>query len=127
MVGALSFAAIGSTAAVGQQPVEDLLRDGTLAPPRPLYAGGEAIRSTDQYAAPAVGDINGDGVLDLLVGDFGQTHGAVQLPKNLELSDVVGAPGQVQVYLGAKVDSGIEFYAGRWATALDGKVQSPTW
>ena len=127
VTGRLLCAVAVSTLAVGQQPVESHLRDDALAPPRPLNAGGGAIRSADQYAAPAVGDVNGDGVPDLLVGDFGQMHGAMGLPSNLDLSDVMGAPGQVRIYLGRKVDGGLEFGAGRWASALDGKVQSPTW
>jgi hypothetical protein len=43
-----------------------------LAPPVRLEAGGQAIDTAIGHAAPFVGDIDGDGVNDLLVGQFGE-------------------------------------------------------
>lgn len=42
-----------------------------LQPPRRLEAGGKAIDTAIGHAAPFVGDFDGDGVRDLLVGQFG--------------------------------------------------------
>jgi hypothetical protein len=42
-----------------------------LAPPVRLEAGGKPIDTDVGHAAPFVGDFDGDGVADLLVGQFG--------------------------------------------------------
>ena len=42
-----------------------------LAPPVRLEAAGKAIDTEIGHAAPFVGDFDGDGVRDLLVGQFG--------------------------------------------------------
>ncbi|GIP41024.1 hypothetical protein J31TS4_43040 [Paenibacillus sp. J31TS4] len=44
------------------------LGNGTFAPPEPLAAGGGAA-AVPAYAAPAWGDLDGDGIPDLVVGD----------------------------------------------------------
>ena len=43
-----------------------------LAPPIPLLAGGQPINVDMGHAAPFVADLNGDGHLTLLVGQFGE-------------------------------------------------------
>jgi hypothetical protein len=43
-----------------------------LAPPVRIEAAGKAIDTEVGHAAPFVGDFDGDGVNDLLVGQFGQ-------------------------------------------------------
>ncbi len=43
-----------------------------LAPPVRLEAAGKVIDTEVGHAAPFVGDFDGDGVNDLLVGQFGQ-------------------------------------------------------
>ncbi len=43
-----------------------------LLPPVRLEAAGKPIDTTIGHAAPFVGDIDGDGVNDLLVGQFGE-------------------------------------------------------
>jgi hypothetical protein len=43
-----------------------------LAPPVRLEAAGKVIDTDVGHAAPFVGDIDGDGVRDLLVGQFGE-------------------------------------------------------
>jgi hypothetical protein len=45
---------------------------GELAPPVRITAGGKAIDTDVGHAGPFVGDFDGDGVNDLLVGQFGQ-------------------------------------------------------
>ena len=42
-----------------------------FAPPVPLQANGEIISVTTGHAAPCIYDFDGDGVQDLLVGEFG--------------------------------------------------------
>src|SRR5437016_3248905 len=42
-----------------------------LAPPVRLFAAGKPIDTEVGHAAPFVGDFDGDGVRDLLVGQFG--------------------------------------------------------
>ena len=43
----------------------------SLADPVQVYDGSEQINVTQGYAAPFVCDFNGDGMKDLLVGQFG--------------------------------------------------------
>jgi hypothetical protein len=43
-----------------------------FAPPVRLEAAGQAIDTEIGHAAPAVADFDGDGVRDLLVGQFGE-------------------------------------------------------
>ncbi len=43
-----------------------------LAPPVRLEAAGKVIDTNVGHAAPFVGDFDGDGVADLLVGQFGE-------------------------------------------------------
>jgi hypothetical protein len=43
-----------------------------LAPPVRLMAAGKPIDTNIGHAAPFVGDFDGDGVRDLLVGQFGE-------------------------------------------------------
>ncbi len=45
--------------------------EGELAPPVRLEAAGRAIDTAIGHAAPCVVDFDGDGVRDLLVGQFG--------------------------------------------------------
>jgi hypothetical protein len=61
MTSALLFA----MAALGIRPAEELL------PPVRLEAAGKVIDTEIGHAAPFVGDFDGDGVNDLLVGQFG--------------------------------------------------------
>jgi hypothetical protein len=44
---------------------------GELAPPTRLEAAGKPIDTEVGHAGPFVGDFDGDGVADLLVGQFG--------------------------------------------------------
>ena len=51
-------------------PAGETARD--LAPPVRLEAAGKVIDTEVGHAAPCVGDFDGDGVPDLLVGQFGE-------------------------------------------------------
>ena len=52
-------------------PLGAPLLAGELAPPVRLEAGGRPIDTDAGHAAPWVADFDGDGVQDLLVGQFG--------------------------------------------------------
>jgi hypothetical protein len=52
-----------------------------LAPPVQLRAGGQPINVDMGHAAPFVADLNGDGQMVLLVGQFGQ--GKLRLYPNI--------------------------------------------
>jgi len=56
---------LGLGAAAAQEPADE------LAPPVRLEAAGKPIDAELGHAAPFVGDFDGDGVNDLLVGQFG--------------------------------------------------------
>lgn len=56
----------------------------TLLPPERIFAGKEAIDVTTGHAAPYVLDFDGDGLKDLLVGEFGDGEfPAAELPEAL--------------------------------------------
>jgi len=57
---------LGLGAGAAEEP-----KDG-LAPPVRLEAAGKPIDTDIGHAAPFVGDFDGDGVNDLLVGQFGE-------------------------------------------------------
>jgi hypothetical protein len=53
---------------------------GSLAPPVKLQADGKPIDVDIGHAAPFVADLNGDGTLQLLVGQFG--NGKLRIYRN---------------------------------------------
>src|SRR5262245_37642247 len=55
--------------AVGPPPADSA---GELLPPVRLEAAGKPIDTAIGHAAPFVADLDGDGVKDLLVGQFGE-------------------------------------------------------
>jgi FG-GAP-like repeat len=69
-------------AALGLLSCSSLCSAIDFAPPVRLKAGGAPIRvEAPGYAAPCLADVDGDGKLDLLVGQFNQ--GKIQLFKGL--------------------------------------------
>jgi hypothetical protein len=61
-----------------------LAQSKELLPPVRIVAGGKPIDVTTGHAAPYVLDFDGDGVRDLLVGEFGDGEfPAAELPANL--------------------------------------------
>ena len=56
-------------ALVPQEPAPPLSPE--LSPPTRIEAGGKPIDTDVGHAAPCVADFDGDGVRDLLVGQFG--------------------------------------------------------
>jgi len=73
-----------------------------LLPPVRIEAGGKAIDVTTGHAAPYVIDFDGDGVRDLLVGEFGDgTFPNKELPECLSAGWKKGgrfANGRVRIY-----------------------------
>lgn len=65
---------LGTTAALAEQ-------NGELKSPVRLEAGGQPIDVDVGHAAPFVDDFDGDGVKDLLVGQFGE--GKLRIHKNV--------------------------------------------
>jgi hypothetical protein len=70
MTGPLILTLLGLAPPAGGGPAKELARD--LAPPVRLEAAGKPIDTDIGHAAPFVGDFDGDGVKDLLVGQFGE-------------------------------------------------------
>ena len=58
--------------AVAATPAANPGLDPELNPPVRLEAGGKPIDTAIGHAAPCVADFDGDGVPDLLVGQFGE-------------------------------------------------------
>ena len=56
---------------IGQVGKSPKLQSAELAPPVRIEAVGKPIDTSVGHAAPFVGDFDGDGVNDLLVGQFG--------------------------------------------------------
>ena len=61
-------------ALLGLAPAPDDGAAGEFAPPVRVEAAGKPIDTEVGHAAPFVGDFDGDGVDDLLVGQFGERH-----------------------------------------------------
>ena len=74
MTGTLLLALLGAAA-----PAADPTPD--LAPPVRVEAAGKPIDTDVGHAAPCVADFDGDGVKDLLVGQFGE--GILWIYKNV--------------------------------------------
>lgn len=71
---------------------------GELAPPVRVEAGGRPIDTEIGHAAPFVGDFDGDGVQDLLVGQFGD--GVLWVFRN------EGSDAEPQLAAGTKFQAG---------------------
>ena len=67
-------------ALVPQEPAPPLSPE--LSPPTRIEAGGKPIDTDVGHAAPCVTDFDGDGVRDLLVGQFGG-GGQLRIYRNL--------------------------------------------
>lgn len=66
MSGPLVLLLLGLAPGAGGEPARE------LAPPVRLEAAGKVIDTDVGHAAPFVGDFDGDGTADLLVGQFGE-------------------------------------------------------
>ena len=86
---ALGFALMASTA-----PAADVLET-----PFRLKAQGKAIDVTVGHAAPYIIDFDGDGVRDLLVGEFGRGSFPIsRLPEDPELRKMGFANSKLRIY-----------------------------
>ena len=70
MSASLMAVLLGLAPPASPQPAQALSRE--LAPPVRLEAAGKPIDTDIGHAAPFVGDFDGDGKNDLLVGQFGE-------------------------------------------------------
>jgi hypothetical protein len=70
MLASIFLVAVAATQPAG--PVEEPGLDSELCPPVRLEAAGKPIDTAVGHAAPFVADFDGDGVPDLLVGQFGE-------------------------------------------------------
>ena len=102
--------------------------DELLAPVR-ILAGGQPIDVTTGHAAPHVMDFDGDGVRDLLVGEFGD--GAFpndQLPPNLAAGWLKGGRfcnGKVRIYKNHGTDTEPRFEGFEFLQAGGGDATVP--
>ncbi|MFO1078112.1 MAG: hypothetical protein U1E73_10370 [Planctomycetota bacterium] len=100
-----------------------------LQPPVRLSAGGAPIDVTTGHAAPCVLDFDGDGVRDLLVGEFGDGEfPAAELPA--ALSDGWKTPGnfangRVRVYRNVGTDRAPRFDGFEYLEAGGGIATVP--
>jgi len=70
MLATILLAAIATTQPAN--PLEIAGLDPELSPPVRIEAAGKPIDTAIGHAAPFVGDFDGDGIADLLVGQFGE-------------------------------------------------------
>src|SRR5438874_13490057 len=72
MLATLLLAAITAAQPTDAASSDNAGLDAELSPPVRIEAGGKPIDTETGHAAPFVGDFDGDGVPDLLVGQFGE-------------------------------------------------------
>ena len=92
MSGLVLLALIAATLPLADDPSSELL------PPVRLEAAGKAIDTAVGHAAPFVADFDGDGVKDLLVGQFGD--GILWIYRN------VGSNAEPKLAAGVKFKDG---------------------
>lgn len=99
-----------------------------LAPVR-IFASGEPIDVTTGHAAPYVLDFDGDGVRDLLVGEFGDgKFPDAELPASLAAGWKKGgrfANGRVRIYRNHGTDTEPRFEAFEYLQAGGGVATVP--
>lgn len=109
------------------QPVP--AQSGQLAPPFRILAGGEPIDVTTGHAAPYVLDFDGDGLRDLLVGEFGDgDFPDGELPDCLAAGWKKGgrfANGRLRVYRNHGTDTAPRFVDFEYLRAGGGVASVP--
>lgn len=106
---------------VAQQP-------GQLLEPVLVKAGGAWIDVTVGHAAPYMMDVDGDGVRDLLVGEFGdQTFDPSRLPAELVKAGGYGyEDGRLRVYRNVGTATAPRFEGFEYLATASGPASIPT-
>ena len=96
-----------------------------LDAPVRVESGGEFIDVTIGHAAPCMFDLDGDGVRDLIVGEYGdQPFSAERLPKDTKLSDF--EESRLRVYRNLGTDSAPRFDGFEYLKAGDQHASIPS-
>ncbi len=132
----LAIESHGDEATGDHSPTAEPFRSEELAAPRPMTNQHGPIGSSDRFAAPTLADIDGDGTLDLLVGNFGTDCEEFSMPADDESdpdSDEqmsIGSAARVKFHRGEHHDKNMElvFGEGDYLKSTDGSfVVTPTW
>jgi hypothetical protein len=86
LFGSCVFTWAGETGSADAQTDESAKRSGELLPPVKITAAGTPVEAHMGHAAPFLVDFDGDGVKDLLVGQFGE--GKLAIYKNIGTNKV---------------------------------------
>lgn len=98
-----------------------------LLPPARILAGGQPIDVTVGHAAPYVMDVDGDGVKDLLVGEFGEEGFASErLPKAVAKKWGTFDEGKLRIYRNVGTNAAPRFEAFRYMEAGGEDASIPT-
>lgn len=106
---------------------EPEVKDPGLAAPVALQAGGELIDAVVGHAAPHMFDVDGDGLRDLLVGEFGrETFDVERLPEDPKLRSMGFANSQLRVYRNIGTNAAPAYGSFEYLPTVDGFASIPS-